>query len=125
MKKAFTLALTCAALLVLAVPAQAIYVSNCPQICTPSCPCSLQCQGPFGPTTCGAAGQTCTPLTVTSEDGIFYSFEQRLAELETGEQVDESSSEPTGDEAVDHNETDHQTEAQQDEAAETAQSASK
>lgn len=52
-----------------------IYVSNCPQICTPTCPCSLQCQGPFGPTTCGAAGQACTgfaPIADTNTDSLFF-----------------------------------------------------
>ncbi|MEO1086899.1 MAG: hypothetical protein AAFY88_21910, partial [Acidobacteriota bacterium] len=63
-------------------------VSNCPQICTPTCPCSLQCTGPFGTTTCGAAGQACTPLTETPEDTIFLSFEQELAKLDTSETPD-------------------------------------
>lgn len=123
MKRAFAFSLTFAALLALALPAQAIYVSNCPQICTPSCPCSLQCQGPFGPTTCGAVGQACTPLTVTSEDTIFLSFEQRLSQFETGEQTAEVTAEPS---ELEHAEAEQQTDsAQQDDTAEQAQTESK
>lgn len=87
MKKQFALLFCLAALVALALPAQAIYISNCPQLCTPTCPCSLQCLGPFGNTTCGAAGQTCTPLTEAPEDPIFLSFEQRLAQLDTAEEA--------------------------------------
>jgi hypothetical protein len=63
-----------------------IYESNCPQICTPTCPCSLQCQGPFGPTTCGQAGQACTGFASGSETEadveLFTSFEDLLNSLE-------------------------------------------
>lgn len=66
MQKAFVGFLFLAALMVVLVtPANAIYESDCPEVCTPTCPCSLQCQGPFGPTTCGAAGQACTNFLET------------------------------------------------------------
>lgn len=64
------LALTLVAALTLAclaAPAFAIYESDCPQKCTPTCPCSIVCQGPFGPTTCGEAGEQCTGLIDTSD----------------------------------------------------------
>lgn len=63
---AFTL-LAVFAVACLAAPASAIYISDCPQKCTPTCPCSIVCQGPFGPTTCGQAGQQCTGLVDTSD----------------------------------------------------------
>ncbi|MCH9651297.1 MAG: hypothetical protein K0U98_23935 [Deltaproteobacteria bacterium] len=50
-----------------AMPAQAIYISNCPQLCSANCPCSIVCLGPFGNTTCGQAGQACTGLIDSPE----------------------------------------------------------
>ncbi len=68
LKNRIALFLTLALALVLVAPAFAsfelpktgIYISDCPQKCTATCPCSLPCTGPFGPTTCGQAGQACT-----------------------------------------------------------------
>ncbi len=50
----------------------AIYQDKCPQQCTPTCPCSLPCDGPFGPTTCGASGQACT--VYWSDNTDLFSF---------------------------------------------------
>ena len=84
--------LVAALFLFAAGPASAIYVSNCPQICTPTCPCSLQCQGPFGPTTCGQAGQACTGFADASETEadveLFSSFEDLLNSLEADAVLD-------------------------------------
>lgn len=97
MKKFRLIALSAVLLLAVASAAPAIYVSNCPQICTPTCPCSIQCQGPFGPTTCGAAGEACVPGVGDEivDDVLFLAFGDVLAEL-----VTPSPSEETAPEAV-------------------------
>ncbi len=49
------------------MPARALYIPNCPQLCTPNCPCSIECLGIFGPTTCGEAGEACNGLVDTND----------------------------------------------------------
>lgn len=44
-----------------ALPLPAIQEPTCPQLCTPTCPCSIVCQDALGRnTTCGAYGEPCT-----------------------------------------------------------------
>jgi hypothetical protein len=84
-KKMRTLVMLAAVVMVLApaMSSMAIYVDQCPSQCTPSCPCSLVCNGPFGPTTCGAAGQPCT--VYRSDNTDLFSFlqpEQNLTPMQ-------------------------------------------
>ena len=50
----------------------ALYQGNCSEVCTPNCPCSVPCDGLFGPTTCGAAGEAC--IWAWSDNTDLFSF---------------------------------------------------